>query len=242
MEEAVSYQCSCCSFRCFSWREFYRHQFLTHLNEFNFMMTCFVEGCSQTFRCNSTFVSHLFRKHRGVDLESEAKKSHGSCSRAARLEYQTIGQLEDSVIVDAEEETCNMDVNNVVELDSSEDGQIEVNDVSMVVPVLECHSEPGDRLSHFAAMFLLNAKERYQLTQSSLNFIIQQVQQMTSFTIDDIAEVVHKCFRDQMQGTSETLFTEQLECFRNPFVHVQTEYMQNKYYREHFNLLVSIQK
>ena len=108
MEEAVSYQCSCCSFRCFSWREFYRHQFLTHSNEFNFMMNCFVEGCSQTFRCNSTFVSHLFRKHRGVDLESEAKKSHGSCSRAARLEYQTIGLLEDSVIVDAQEETCNM--------------------------------------------------------------------------------------------------------------------------------------
>ena len=45
-----------------------------------------------------------------------------------------------------------------------------------------------------------------------------------------------------MQGTSVTLFTEQLESFRNPFVHVQTEYMQNKYYREHFNLLVSIHK
>jgi len=70
----------------------------------------------------------------------------------------------------AEEETCNMDVNNVVELHSSEEGQIEVNDVSMLVPVLESHSEPGDRLSHFAAMFLLNAKECYQLIQSSLNF------------------------------------------------------------------------
>ena len=69
------------------------------------------------------------------------------------------------------------DVNNVVELDSSEEGQIEVNDVSMVVPVpvLEGHSEPGDRLLHFATMFLLNAKECYQLIQSSLNFITRQM-------------------------------------------------------------------
>jgi len=41
---------------------------------------------------------------------------------------------------------------------------------------------------------------------------------MISFTVDDIAEVVHKCFSDQMQETSKTLFTEQLESFRNPFV------------------------
>ena len=93
---------------------------------------------------------------------------------------------------------------------------------------------------HFATLFLFNAKEHYQLTQSSLNFITQQIQQMISFTIDEIAEVAHKCFSEQMQGASEIPFTVQLESFRNPFLHVQTEYMQNKYYHEHFNLVVSI--
>ena len=99
-------------------------------------------------------------------------------------------------------------------------------------------SPNSNRLSHFAALFLLNAKERYQLTQSSLDFITQQIQQIIYFTIDDIAEVIHKFCSDQ--GASEIPLTEQLEFFRNPFLHVQTEYMQNKYYRENFNLVVSI--
>ena len=36
-------------------------------------MKCVVVGCSQTFRSHSAFSSHLSRKHRGVDFESEAR-------------------------------------------------------------------------------------------------------------------------------------------------------------------------
>ena len=74
------------------------------------MMTCFVEGCSQTFRCYSTFNSHIFHNHRGVDLESEAKKSHTE-------EDQTHSN---SMIVDGGivEEACNEDLTNAGEIES----------------------------------------------------------------------------------------------------------------------------
>ena len=39
------------------------------------MEKCAVLGCSQTFRRYSSFLSHLSRKHRGVDVESAARRS-----------------------------------------------------------------------------------------------------------------------------------------------------------------------
>ena len=48
-------------------------------NEPNFLEKCKIDGCTHTFCCYPTFNSHKSRKHRGVDIESEARK-------AARME------------------------------------------------------------------------------------------------------------------------------------------------------------
>ena len=77
------------------------------------MMTCFVEGCSQTFHCYSTFNSHIFRNHRGVDLESEAKKSHGSYTEEDQTHLNSM--IVDGGIV---EEACNEDLTNAGEIES----------------------------------------------------------------------------------------------------------------------------
>ena len=104
-------------------------------------------------------------------------------------------------------------------------------------PQVKVVSRDSNRLFRFAALFLLNAKERYQLTQSSLDFITQQ---MVYFVVDDIAEIVSEHLSNE--GVSEiSSFTEQLDSYRNSFIHLQTEYTQNKFYRENFNLVVSVQ-
>lgn len=69
------FNCRQCSFRSLSWRELTRHRFETHSNEPNFFEKCAVIGCSQTFRRYSSFLSHLSRKHRGLDMESAARRS-----------------------------------------------------------------------------------------------------------------------------------------------------------------------
>ena len=104
-------------------------------------------------------------------------------------------------------------------------------------PQVTVGSRDSNRLLRFAALFLLNAKERYQLTQSSLDFITQQIHY---FVVDDIAEIVSEHLSNE--GVSEiSSFTEQLDSYRNPFIHLQTEYMQNNFYRENFKLVVSVQ-
>lgn len=91
------------------------------------------------------------------------------------------------------EEACNEDLSNAGEIESLEVCQAEQVEMSEHIGL----HPATDRISQFATLFLLNAKEHYQLTQSSLNFIAQQMQQMISFTIDDIAEIVYKFIRDQ---------------------------------------------
>ena len=52
---------------------------------------------------------------------------------------------------------------------------------------------------------------------------------MFSFAVDDIAEIVSEYL--SKQGVREIpSFSEQLELIRNPFMHLETEYMQNKFY------------
>lgn len=105
---------------------------------------------------------------------------------------------------------------------------------------MDCNNHAGfsdaNKLCRSAALFLLSAKERFQLTQSALDFITQQVKQMISFTIDDVEEKIKKQLVDQ---GIELDICKCFEAVRNPFIHLETEYMQNKFYEENFNLIVS---
>ena len=82
----------------------------------------------------------------------------------------------------------------------------------------------SDRLHRSAALLLLNAKERHQLTQFA-SFIIHQIQQMFSFAVEDIDEMVKKY--STAQGTLENIpeLEAHLEAMRNPFSCLETEYM-----------------
>ena len=60
-----------------------RHSFEAHSSSPNFIFTCGVDGCPQTFTKLSGIMSHLSRKHKGVNLdnsqvESEISPTFGS--------------------------------------------------------------------------------------------------------------------------------------------------------------------
>lgn len=75
---------------------------------------------------------------------------------------------------------------------------------------------PQQALHKMAALFLLTLKEKYKLTQSAVNFATDAVKNMFSVA--------------QHQGTLGQL---------NPFEGLETEHLQMKFYRSHFNLIVS---
>ena len=90
-----------------------------------------------------------------------------------------------------------------------------------------------------AALLLLTVKERFKLTQSAVDFITQQVHHIISYGVDDIQEVVQEWLESQgivMENFAE--LSARLEPLRNPFASFETEYLQSKFYRDHFNLVV----
>ena len=62
---------------------------------------------------------------------------------------------------------------------------------------------------------------------------------MISFALDDIVTTIRNYLAEQ--GLKEIpVLDQQLEALCNPFAHIQTEYLQNNYFRENFNLMVSL--
>lgn len=97
--EPPSFNCGQCSFRSLTWRELTRHRFETHSNEPNFLEKCVVEGCSETFHRYSSFLSHLSRKHRGIDMESAARRS--ICPIALEAEEDRVADMESNNFSDS---------------------------------------------------------------------------------------------------------------------------------------------
>ena len=100
-------------------------------------------------------------------------------------------------------------------------------------------SEHVNKLERLAALFLLLLKEQYQLLQRALDFAVGQAQQIVSYAVEDIQSIVEA----RLQA-SDVQVPDLSDCFRipDPFISLQNEYMQTKYYRENSDLFVSIMK
>lgn len=92
-----------------------------------------------------------------------------------------------------------------------------------------------------AALFILALNEKHRLTQTSINFPVDQVESMVEYTISDIQASVEEKLRDYCHAMRVNM-PDLTKCFSNtsPFSGLESEYMQNKLYREHFNLIVSV--
>jgi len=145
----------------------------------------------------------LSRKHRGVNLESEARKSL-LCSESENTNARTNGI--------SSEEDINMDGSHgVTEPMDFEEAVSEENEIRHIT------SEGEDELHRSAALLLLTAKERFKLTQSAINFITGQIQHMISFAVDDIEEAVKKYLEDQGIVDEFPELNARFESLRNPF-------------------------
>lgn len=80
-----------------------------------------------------------------------------------------------------------------------------------------------------SALLLLSLKEQHRLTQSAVNFSIGQIKETIAHVLDDVKASVK-------QRVGEIYID---DCFDvDPFEGLGTEYLQTKFYREHFHLLV----
>jgi len=80
-------------------------------------------------------------------------------------------------------------------------------------------------------------KERYEITKSALDFAVGQVHQMLTYAVEDIKDSVETRL---LSTDTDAHLPDIGDCFNvaDPFGSLENEYMQTKYYRENFNLVV----
>lgn len=217
------FTCQRCAFRCPSWRNHIRHTFEAHSCEPNFSFMCDINGCTKTTSNYSTLMSHLSRQHRDVDIETPSVHS-----------------LVTSFPHD--EDDTRMDLSG---FENSSSNRSPGPDRSGLTEDQMDHLAPNlkaqESLQRSAALFLLTLKERYQLTQSALDFTVTQVKEMLFYDHQDKVAAINTALHNRQSGECPPTQAELSDCleYKNPFATLQTEHLQTKYYREHFGLVVS---
>ena len=92
-----------------------------------------------------------------------------------------------------------------------------------------------------AGLFLLTLKEKYRLSQTSINFALSQVKEMTNNIVQDIQYKVESEIQQYLAGTGIDA-PDLSNCFNtiHPFEELQTEHMQSKFYKLSSFLCVGI--
>ena len=85
-----------------------------------------------------------------------------------------------------------------------------------------------------SALFILKLKEHYKITQSALSFIIEGFNTMFFQIIEHLRKDVYQNLEENEEYTSRMDFR-----IKSPFQGLETSYLQERYFEDKLNLLVS---
>ena len=215
----MAYHCESCSFRSHTWKFYLRHSFEAHSCDPAFSVTCRVNGCPRTFRTYSAMKAHLSRNHPN---SPDPPLFGRSLSPAANSQ-----------------DVC--PEHNVAGSSGGSPPQAEAMQDPEQFTLSAGNGSPRHKsATTHAALLLLTLKEKHRLTQTSVDFAVQQIQDIVDYTINDIRSSVEKqvaeyCTTIGVNSPDLTL------CFpdTSPFSGLESEYLQTKFYKENFNLVVS---
>ena len=235
------YYCERCSFCCREWKKFVRHSFETHSSELNFQFQCRIDGCPRQFRRFSGWHSHVSRKH-------PASEPHPSPVPESSSHSPSTPDVLSSMETEEEPSQCPATQSTTDELPSMEtEEELLPSRASLSASpgTDECAAKVAIRsdykASRSAALFLLSMKEKYRLTQTCIDFAVSQVQEMITIVAEDLKHSIELSIQEQL-SEKEVALPDLAHCFKdiNPFQSLETEYLQNKFYKDHFGLVVSL--
>ena len=212
------FSCSICPY-CLDAR-FYliKHTFDCHSMEPYFHFICGFQGCQHSFRVGSSFSSfksHASRKHKNWQAVLEVDDAESSIRSLSAA-----GTRSDSVA------PGDVDLPLISPVTNGPDMTMEQPSVSFVQENSDMNKKNTAEFGvspacKSAAMLLLTFKERYNLPQTAVDFAVGTINGIISNVCDSI-QVPHAC---------------EVE---DPFALLETEYKQNKFYRDVFGLVVSV--
>ena len=224
------FTCTFCSFRSENNVVFVRHLFDAHSSESNFNYVCGISSCGRNFATDATyeaFCDHCTRYHHNWRRTFIPTTGIEELTIDATL-LATTNESRSSIEDDDIEDTLNCVEETLPFLESHG---------TEIVPVHRPRDDDTSRMKMAAGNFVLTVKEKFKLTQASLNYIMQTVNEITKLSANNIKQSVMK----ELQGSGSVIAPCLNQCFLpvNPFDELNTEYQQTKFFKEKFGLVVS---
>ena len=186
-----------------------RHMAAVHAHDPRLFICCGINECSRTYQNFYSFKKHVYRKHR----ES--------------LELSSFSPVE-------------MDLSFPVVNDAGSMDQLEIEDEASTSRVTLTSRLTFEHMKKMA-LLLLKAKEVRKVSQTALDGLLADFTVIIQETVQRLKTDVNACL--EMNGMNLSLFQGLEEVFQDtcrtePFKHLDTRFLQEKFFREHLQLLV----
>jgi len=98
-----------------------------------------------------------------------------------------------------------------------------------------------EQLQRTTALYLLTLKEKYKVTQTAIDFTVSQMKNAVDKMVDDLCSAVGEEVKKTSSLTDEDVIRilSVFQSTRNPFMGLETQYLQSKYFYNYFSLVVS---
>ena len=214
--------------------DFVKHIFKAHSFVATFHYKCGISSCTRVFTSGSSFDafrSHCYQKHHNWQHDFTPTLEVGPAVSSAGSDCTFIREVSERVsIADTppDYESTQEDTNTI-------DYNVS-NDV--VMPIMAHDPEQStsnmsfhkDIIKIAAAKFILTLKEKFKLTQTSLDYTVKGVEELLLLSSKYLEQSVSESL-----GLASSPF-----CFHlSPFDDLKTEYQQTKFFKENFGLIVS---
>jgi len=153
--------CTAASHLRFRVKEYIQHIKLFHAHQMNFRIICGISGCKRTYTSPGSFYNHVYAVH--------DERSTDTCE-ASVINEESLNGNEDS------------DGYSTHDDDDDDDDDNALTDPDMCDSHQLCFSK--ESLQKSSAIFLLGLKEKFKLTQVSLQGVIQGVTALTQQNIN----------------------------------------------------------
>ncbi len=215
-------QCPICEYLSPSLVLHVSHLRLVHSQDPSFRFSCNIGGCSQQFLAFSAFNSHVYREHRvalGLEKSGEIISSMNPApSNAVQISSET-------ALADEYEQT-----------DGSEHGPY----TSADQPSFSGASDHVEYLKENAE-FIMRLSEGRQLSQVAITDVIKGCRSVCQQAVLQVREGVLSTLADaELDSSSIAGLDVALSSIADPFEGIDSAYLREKYYKKHFNYLVSV--
>lgn len=215
-------KCPLCEYYSPSLVLYVSHLRLVHSHDPSFRVSCDLGGCEgQVFRAFSAFNSHVYRRHRVAlglekdDVSSEVEHDPGPSHASQVLDEHHFINPEDEELSDELPDT--MFASGRVALDSDNLHYLKSN-----------------------AEFLMTLSEGKMLSQVAVDSVITGCRSICEQVLSQVKQnVTSKLLDAQLDPSSIAGLELALTCVADPFEGIDTPYLRDKFYKEHFHFLVS---